>query len=55
MQNRKQEAIDVARGNGHIVYLPIPESVDLDYALLMRNLPEKTTTRQPYAQEAAEK
>jgi putative protease len=40
MQNKKGEAIDVAPGNGHIVYLPIPSDIDLNYALLIRNLPD---------------
>lgn len=30
--------IEVAPGDGHTVYLPIPEQVDLHYALLMRDL-----------------
>ncbi|MCE7765690.1 tRNA 5-hydroxyuridine modification protein YegQ [Pseudomonas putida] len=36
--NRQQQVIDVAPGDGHVVYLPIPEQVSLDYALLMRDL-----------------
>jgi putative protease len=32
------EATDVAPGDGHIVYLPLPEDIDLDYALLLRQL-----------------
>ncbi|WP_243055317.1 tRNA 5-hydroxyuridine modification protein YegQ [Pseudomonas sp. BP01] len=36
--NRQQQAIDVAPGDGHVVYLPIPEQVALDNALLMRDL-----------------
>ncbi|MEX5504547.1 tRNA 5-hydroxyuridine modification protein YegQ [Pseudomonas putida] len=36
--NRQQQAIDVAPGDGHVVYLPIPEQVALDHALLMRDL-----------------
>ena len=28
----------VAPGDGHTVYLPIPEQVDLNYGLLMRDL-----------------
>ena len=30
--------IEVAPGDGHTVYLPIPEQVDLNYGLLMRDL-----------------
>lgn len=47
MRNKKDEAITVAPGNGHLVYLPIPPDVDLSYALLIRNLPQ--------ANDAAEK
>jgi len=36
--DRQQQAIEVAPGDGHVVYLPIPEQVTLDYALLMRDL-----------------
>ena len=36
--NRQQHAIEVAPGDGHVVYLPIPEQVALDYGLLMRDL-----------------
>ncbi|MEQ9771253.1 tRNA 5-hydroxyuridine modification protein YegQ [Pectobacterium jejuense] len=46
MQNAKGQPTDVAPGNGHIVYLPVPDDVSLDYALLLRNLPG-TTTRNP--------
>jgi putative protease len=33
----------VAPGDGHTVYLPVPEDVDLRYALLMRELDGSTT------------
>ncbi|MFJ4256628.1 tRNA 5-hydroxyuridine modification protein YegQ [Pseudomonas monteilii] len=36
--NRQQQAIEVAPGDGHVVYLPIPEQVALKHALLMRDL-----------------
>lgn len=49
MQNAKGQATDVAPGNGHIVYLPVPEEIALEYALLLRNLPGATTTRNPNA------
>ncbi|MDZ3992834.1 tRNA 5-hydroxyuridine modification protein YegQ [Pseudomonas sp. Teo4] len=38
LNNRQQQAIDVAPGDGHVVYLPIPEQVSLQYGLLMRDL-----------------
>ncbi|WP_291968364.1 tRNA 5-hydroxyuridine modification protein YegQ [Candidatus Symbiopectobacterium sp.] len=49
LQNAKGEAIDVAPGNGHIVYLPVPDDVALEFALLLRNLPSDVTTRNPNA------
>ncbi|QKL02744.1 tRNA 5-hydroxyuridine modification protein YegQ [Pseudomonas sp. NY5710] len=42
--NVQRQAIEVAPGDGHVVYLPIPEQVALDHALLMRDLtPEEAT------------
>ncbi|MNN46053.1 hypothetical protein D3C81_1604160 [compost metagenome] len=38
LQNAKEEAIEVAPGDGHTVYLPIPDAVDLRFGLLMRDL-----------------
>lgn len=45
--NRKGEEIDVAKGDGHKVFLEIPDDLDLNYALLMRNL-KGTNTRNPH-------
>jgi len=47
MENGKAQPVDVAPGNGHLVWLPLPEEMDVQYALLMRNLPG-TTTRDPH-------
>ena len=38
LQNAKGEPLEVAPGDGHIVYLPIPDAVDLQYGLLMRDV-----------------
>ncbi|MFJ5237577.1 U32 family peptidase [Pseudomonas neuropathica] len=38
LQNAKEQAIEVAPGDGHTVYLPIPDAVDLRFGLLMRDL-----------------
>lgn len=38
LQNRAGESIDVAPGDGHVVYLPLPAEMDLRFALLMRDL-----------------
>ncbi|WP_207936566.1 tRNA 5-hydroxyuridine modification protein YegQ [Pseudomonas sp. 51_B] len=36
--DRQQRDLEVAPGDGHVVYLPIPEQVSLDFGLLMRDL-----------------
>lgn len=36
LENLKEELIEVAPGDGHTVYLKVPEEVELDYALLIR-------------------
>ncbi len=46
MLNRKNENVEAGLGDGHFVFLDVPEDVQLDYALLMRNL-VNTNTRQP--------
>lgn len=48
MQNKKGEPTEVAPGDGHIVYIPVPEDLDLEFALLMRNL-QGTDTRNPHS------
>ena len=52
LQNRKGEQIDVAPGNGHTVYLPVPAEVDVNYGILLRNFDGGESTRQPHAQAA---
>lgn len=47
MINRKGEAVEAALGDGHFVFLPVPDDVELNYALLMRNL-VNTNTRNPH-------
>lgn len=47
MQNKKGEPTQVAPGDGHIVYIPVPDDLDLEFALLMRNL-AGTDTRNPH-------
>jgi putative protease len=41
--NKKGEACEVAPGDGHVVYLPVPAEVDLNLALLMRHLDGSST------------
>ena len=38
LQNAQGEALQVAPGDGHTVYLPIPDAVDLGFGLLMRDV-----------------
>lgn len=47
MLNRKGENVNAALGDGHFVFLDVPEDLNLEYALLMRNLTE-TNTRNPH-------
>lgn len=47
MESAKGEIIDDAKGNGYFVYIPVPEDLALDYALLMRNLSGGANTRAP--------
>ncbi|MDU4094338.1 MAG: U32 family peptidase C-terminal domain-containing protein, partial [Pantoea sp.] len=49
LENSKGQPVEVAPGNGHLVWLPVPEALDLRFALLMRNL-NGTTTRNPHAE-----
>jgi len=37
MENNKQQPAEVAPGNGHFVWIPVPEEINLAFALLMRN------------------
>ncbi|WP_217477610.1 tRNA 5-hydroxyuridine modification protein YegQ [Stutzerimonas stutzeri] len=43
LENKRGERTDVAPGDGHTVYLAVPDDVDLRYALLMRELDGSTT------------
>ncbi len=51
IETRKGESVEVAPGNGHTMYLPLPAELDLSHAILMRNLGEGQTTRNPLAKE----
>jgi putative protease len=48
LQNRKGEQIEAALGSGHTVYLPVPDGVELEHALVMRNLQGEENTRNPH-------
>lgn len=45
--NRKNESVEAGLGDGHFVFLDVPQDIDLEYALLMRNLTD-TNTRNPH-------
>ena len=47
MENGKGEAMPVAPGDGYTVWLPVPDDLPLQYALLMRNFTGQTT-RNPH-------
>ncbi|RKF17466.1 U32 family peptidase [Alginatibacterium sediminis] len=51
LQNRKGEQMEYAPGSGHTVFLPVPKEIDLDHALLMRNLKNEEDTRNPHQKE----
>lgn len=49
LRDKQNQPSEVAPGNGHTVYIPLPAEIDLAYALLMRNL-QGASTRNPHAQ-----
>lgn len=46
MRDLKDNPIESAKGSGHIVEIPFSPEVDIQYALLIRNLPHATTKLQ---------
>ncbi|MHB2093550.1 prephenate-dependent tRNA uridine(34) hydroxylase TrhP [Pantoea dispersa] len=48
MQNDKGAAVEVAPGDGHRVWISVPEGVDLAYALLLRNFTGGNSTYDPH-------
>ena len=48
MLDKKNLYISDAKGSGHQVSIPLPCDVDLDFALLLRNLDEGVDTRNPF-------
>ena len=49
LKNRKGEQIEVAPGSGHVVWLPLSASVNVDFGILLRHLGVQQDTRQPHA------
>lgn len=50
MENKKGEIISDAKGSGHIVKIALDEGINLEHAILMRNLDEHQDTRNPFKQ-----
>ncbi|GIU02893.1 tRNA 5-hydroxyuridine modification protein YegQ [Shewanella algidipiscicola] len=48
LENRKGEAVEAGLGSGHFVFLPVPQEVNVDKAILMRNLNSGQNTRNPH-------
>lgn len=38
IKNRKGELVDVAPGSGHVVYIPLAQDINADFAILLRHL-----------------
>jgi putative protease len=53
MENKKGESITDAKGSGHIVFIRLDKTINLQHAILMRNLDEHQDTRNPFKQVAA--
>lgn len=47
MLNRKNQAVEEAKGNGHFVFIEIDENIDLEHALIIRNL-DGVDSRNPF-------
>ncbi|TCJ98359.1 thiamine-phosphate diphosphorylase [Volucribacter psittacicida] len=54
MLNRKNQQVEAGLGDGHFVFLDVPEDIELNYALLMRNL-NNTNTRNPHQEKTTKK
>lgn len=54
MQNKKGESITDAKGSGHHVKIRLDTRINLEHAILMRNLDEHQDTRNPYKKVASE-
>jgi len=48
MLDKRNHSIKDAKGSGHLVRIPIPSDVSINFALLLRNLDEGVDTRNPF-------
>ncbi len=53
MLDKQGTAINDAKGSGHQVRIPVPAELNLDFALLLRNLDHGTDTRNPFKKKSA--
>ncbi|WP_409419722.1 tRNA 5-hydroxyuridine modification protein YegQ [Marinomonas sp. RS-M-Aa-14] len=53
LNDKQGRPIDVAKGSGHIVNLPCPSGIDANMGILLRNLSQGQTTRQPHSKASA--
>lgn len=49
LQDARGDAIEVAPGDGHRVWMPVPAEVELAFGLLLRNFTDGSTTRDPHS------
>ncbi|CAK6491206.1 23S rRNA 5-hydroxycytidine synthase [Pantoea sp. Nvir] len=49
LQDARGGAIEVAPGDGHRVWMPVPAEVELAFGLLLRNFTDGSTTRDPHS------
>ena len=49
LQDARGAAIEVAPGDGHRVWMPVPADVELGFALLLRNFTDGSSTRDPHS------
>lgn len=49
LQDARGGAIEVAPGDGHRVWMPVPADVDLAFGLLLRNFTDGSSTRDPHS------
>lgn len=53
LNDKQGRPIDVAKGSGHVVSLPCPQGIEASMGILLRNLAEGQTTRQPHTSATA--
>ncbi|WP_421850290.1 tRNA 5-hydroxyuridine modification protein YegQ [Marinomonas sp.] len=53
LNDKQGRPIDVAKGSGHVVSIPCPQGIDASMGILLRNLAEGQTTRQPHTSATA--